>query len=457
MASNITTSGINVNFPVSGLSNNSQGFRDNFQAIKNQLDTAGQEIGVLQVIATSGITGPRGPTGPLGGPTGPQGPTGLIGPTGRQGTQGVPGPQGSMGPTGAGMIGATGPASVITGPTGSTGNTGNTGPSGPTGRQGPTGAASTQPGPTGATGRTGPTGPTGRGATGPVGAVGPRGQTGPVGRTGNVGPTGTRGVAGPTGATGPRETGPTGPQGMTGTTGPRGLIGSTGPSTSLQAAYSANGGSIALNSVRGPISIRDSLSPIPRALEVLSNDGSAIYFSVSGSATSINGNVSASISTAWNVPGYNSSRLFGNEVDGALGTDTLYLQSAGNYDNGGQIIFGTGIPDGNGRRAETVRITPAGHVGVGNAAPGSRLTVDGMIETTTGGVKFPDGSVQTQAYGGVTGPTGPSGMISFVSIPDGPTGTGQQGQMAYDGSSYLYVAVGADQWVRLTVESSWVP
>jgi len=38
-----------------------------------------------------------------------------------------------------------------------------------------------------------------------------------------------------------------------------------------------------------------------------------------------------------------------------------------------------------------------GNIGIGNTNPASRLTVDGMIETRTGGLKFPDGSVQTTA------------------------------------------------------------
>ena len=38
-----------------------------------------------------------------------------------------------------------------------------------------------------------------------------------------------------------------------------------------------------------------------------------------------------------------------------------------------------------------------GRVGVGTDAPTSKLTVQGMIETTMGGLKFPDGSVQTTA------------------------------------------------------------
>jgi len=46
--STINTNSINVNYPVPGVNNNSQGFRDNFAAIKTNLNTAGTEITDLQ-------------------------------------------------------------------------------------------------------------------------------------------------------------------------------------------------------------------------------------------------------------------------------------------------------------------------------------------------------------------------------------------------------------------------
>ena len=48
MTSAINTNGINVNYPVPGVNNNSQGFRDNFRNIKNNLNTARLEINDLQ-------------------------------------------------------------------------------------------------------------------------------------------------------------------------------------------------------------------------------------------------------------------------------------------------------------------------------------------------------------------------------------------------------------------------
>ena len=48
MATNITTTNIDVTYPVAGQDNDSQGFRDNFTHIKTQLDTAGTEITTIQ-------------------------------------------------------------------------------------------------------------------------------------------------------------------------------------------------------------------------------------------------------------------------------------------------------------------------------------------------------------------------------------------------------------------------
>ena len=183
MTSNVSATGINTHFPVEGIINTSQGFRDNFAAIAIALNEAVEEITELQSLFATGVTGPTGglgPTGPLGGTTGPTGPLG-TGPTGAQGSIGP------FGPTGA--TGYTGPQSTVTGPTGATGPTGNTGPqstvTGPTGFTGNTGPQGQQSTVTGPTGNTGPTGATGAtGSTGPQSTV--TGPTGPLPFTGNL-------------------------------------------------------------------------------------------------------------------------------------------------------------------------------------------------------------------------------------------------------------------------------
>ena len=47
MASSIDTSTIDATYPVAGIDNDSQGFRDNFNSIKTNLTTAGSEITAL--------------------------------------------------------------------------------------------------------------------------------------------------------------------------------------------------------------------------------------------------------------------------------------------------------------------------------------------------------------------------------------------------------------------------
>lgn len=56
-----------------------------------------------------------------------------------------------------------------------------------------------------------------------------------------------------------------------------------------------------------------------------------------------------------------------------------------------------------------------GKIGVNNITPTSQLTVTGVIESTTGGIKFPDGTTQTTAAtgsGSVTSVTGTSPVVS---------------------------------------------
>lgn len=79
----------------------------------------------------------------------------------------------------------------------------------------------------------------------------------------------------------------------------------------------------------------------------------------------------------------------------------------------------------NGQPSMTVDTT--GNVGIGTTAPTSKLTVAGLIETSSGGVKFPDGTVQTTASGGssVTSLNGLTGNVTLAAgsnITITPTG-----------------------------------
>jgi len=110
MTSEINTSGIDVAFPVAGVSNDTKGFRDNFLSIKANLDKAATEITALQTdVVGNGYTGSAGPSGPSGGYTGSastvRGYTGSV----------------AVGFTGSVGAGYTGSASTAAGYAGSTG------------------------------------------------------------------------------------------------------------------------------------------------------------------------------------------------------------------------------------------------------------------------------------------------------------------------------------------------
>ena len=66
------------------------------------------------------------------------------------------------------------------------------------------------------------------------------------------------------------------------------------------------------------------------------------------------------------------------------------------------------LPGGN-----TILAPASGNVGIGTDTPGQKLTVAGMVESTSGGFRFPDGTVQSTAQ--LRGPQGPQG-------PQGPPG-----------------------------------
>src|ERR1041384_5343498 len=65
----------------------------------------------------------------------------------------------------------------------------------------------------------------------------------------------------------------------------------------------------------------------------------------------------------------------------------------------GQISKWTGVSGSNTYTIGDTNITEDkfGNVGIGTKTPTSPLTVQGMIETTLGGYKFPDGTLQTTA------------------------------------------------------------
>ncbi len=66
--------------------------------------------------------------------------------------------------------------------------------------------------------------------------------------------------------------------------------------------------------------------------------------------------------------------------------------------DGDKLKIGTTAVDTSTR----LTIDSSGNVGIGTASPASLLTVAGVMESTSGGVKFPDGTTQTTAAGALT-------------------------------------------------------
>lgn len=109
------------------------------------------------------------------------------------------------------------------------------------------------------------------------------------------------------------------------------------------------------------------------------------------------------------------------QTDGAI-TIGSYVGSSSSGATGGwlgtlsnnKLFFFTN----SGQPSMTVDTT--GNVGVGTTAPNSKFTVVGLIETTTGGVKFPDGTIQTTAAGGSSsGVTSLNGLTNNVTLAAG--------------------------------------
>ena len=70
----------------------------------------------------------------------------------------------------------------------------------------------------------------------------------------------------------------------------------------------------------------------------------------------------------------------------------------------------------------TLNVGSAGNVGIGTAGPGEKLTVAGRVHSTSGGFKFPDGTVQTTAANATYTTTFIGNAVAPVNSPAGSIG-----------------------------------
>ena len=111
-----------------------------------------------------------------------------------------------------------------------------------------------------------------------------------------------------------------------------------------------------------------------------------IQMSARGTSVSPLATQSGDLLSFWRMNGHSGS----GQVVGAQ----ISAYAANNFTTSSSpsgLIFAT-TPAGNISTVERMRIDQSGNVGIGTTAPGQKLSVAGTIESTSGGIKFPDGN-----------------------------------------------------------------
>jgi hypothetical protein len=142
-----------------------------------------------------------------------------------------------------------------------------------------------------------------------------------------------------------------------------------------------------------------------------------------------------SMGVATNSTAYATASTAGDGVFRSIGN--LILANIG----GGAIKFSTG-PDGSSDTTKMI-IQTGGNVGIGTNNPGQKLTVNGTIESTSGGIKFPDGTTQTTSG---SGPWTKSAQSDVTQTTTSGTAVATDTLVSFtaDGSTPYHITVTAD-------------
>ena len=109
----------------------------------------------------------------------------------------------------------------------------------------------------------------------------------------------------------------------------------------------------------------------------------------------------------------------------STGRGQVMYKAAENWTDGAQGTYlqFTTTPVGSVTWAERMRIAPDGKVGIGTPTPAQMLSVAGIVQSTTGGFLFPDGTTQITGDRAITGDNVAFGLESLASLTTGYSNT----------------------------------
>lgn len=204
-------------------------------------------------------------------------------------------------------------------------------------------------------------------------------------------------------------------------------IGTSSPAAKIEGHYTSTAPSLSSSSgvglsLRGSSSLRvnigsDPSSPFGGWIQSSDNSGNAFPLNLNP----LGGNVGIGTSSPqgkFNVGGGRSNFGANSETYSVgVGYTQARVNSGQTYYIGATDSATPDLVFSNAAGTERMRVTTAGDVGIGTSSPGYKLSVVGVIQSTTGGFRFPDGTTQTTAAAG-----GGSGTVTSVA-----TGNGLQG------------------------------